>query len=256
MSNILRQAWAAAAAPHSSSRFVHMFLPDDPDEAYRALVTFARPGRSADQINPPGPHAYDKNRFHDLVANGGFSSHPWRNGAPTHGFMASYDDPEGKGFGQVHDLANMDPGHIAHHRLTITPHLREKGAYQGGWLDRGDNKVYLDLSHHFNSENQVRKFALENRQKAYFDLHDFSEKYLDPHQDPQFMHDRPGWTQKYDKIVRQHGLAAPEQYESYRHLYPDPPELEEHRQQHLSVLTENEAQRRRMLMRVENGYFG
>lgn len=255
MNNILRRAWAAAAVPLSNARFVHMFLPDDPDESYRALVTFARPARYADQVNPPGPHDYDKNRFHDLVAKGGYSSHPWRGDAPSHGYMASYDDPEGKGYGQVHDLARLDPGHIADHRQIITPQLMHKGAYQGGWLDRGDNKVYLDLSHHFNSESQVRKFALANRQKAYFDLSDFSEKYLDPHQDPEFMHDRGKWANKYDKIVRQHGIAAPPEYESYRHLYPDPPELEEYRQQHSARLEANEAQRRRMVMRVENGYF-
>lgn len=256
MSNILRQAWAAAVSPHSTARFVHMFLPEDPDEAYRALVTFARPGRQADQINPPGPHDYDRNRFHGLVANGGFSSHPWRGDAPSHGFMASYDDPEGKGFGQMHDLANMDPGHIASHRSIITPHLMNKGAYQGGWLDRGDNKVYLDLSHHFNSEPHVRDFALKNRQKAYFDLGSMSEKFLDPHQDPEFMHDRSNWAGKYDKIVRQHGLAAPKEYESYRHLYPDSDELNDYREKHMGRLEDNEAERRRMVIKYENGYFG
>lgn len=231
-------------------------MPDDPDEGYRALVHYARPMRTAAPINSPGANDYDKNRFHDLVSKGGFSSHPWRDAAPTHGFMASYDDPKGEGFGQVHDLARMDPSHIAAHRGVIQDHLRNKGAYQGGWLDRGDNKVYLDLSQHHNSENAVRKFGLENRQKAYFDLHDFSEKYFDPHQDPQFLSDRHGWTKKYDPIVRKHGLGAPDEYEDYRHLYPDSDEYKQWQEKHGSRLVENEAVRRRMEIRSANGFWG
>lgn len=195
----------------SSSRFVHFVLPEDPHEAHRLLTSFSR---TADQINPLKAEAYDKNRLHDVLA-GGFSAHPWRNQAPAHGFMASYDDPNGQGFGQVHDVAQLKPEHIAAHRTAIQDNLRDKGAYQGGWLDQQAKKVYLDLSHHSNSEDATRKFALANRQKSYYNLGTGEEHFLDPKQDPVYLANQQQWAKKYKNI----GTEAPPEYESYRYLY-------------------------------------
>lgn len=211
--------WGLTAAAKSEARFVHLVLPDDEHEAVAALAAASQGGRR--QANAPSEgEEYDRARLHDLVANGGFSSHPARGDAPSAGFMASYHAPEGSGLAVVHDLKDLKPEHIAAHRQAAAEHLGKPDSYQGGWLDRADDKVYLDASRHFKDEGDVRKFAVQQKQKAYFDLHDFSEKYLHPKLDPDAMKDEHAWRAKYAHLPEHEREAPPAGYEHFSHLYP------------------------------------
>lgn len=221
----LRQAWAATANP-GSGRFVHVFLPEDADDAHRLLVLMSRGTHQAAAAGEPSE--YDHARLHDLVADGGFSHHPGHGAAPTSGFMASYHAPEGSGMAVVHDLAKTGPEHIAEHRQAIGEHLAKPDSYQGGWLDRTEDKVYLDASRHFEDEGHVRKFAVQQKQKAYFNLHDFSEKYLHPKLDPDAMKDEGAWRQKYAHLPEHERDNPPEGYNSFAHLYPATDEQKNH----------------------------
>lgn len=212
-------SWAFHAAAKSDARFVHVLLPDDEHEAVNALAAAAQ-GNRRRAAAPGGAEEYDRARLHDLVANGGFSSHPARGDAPSEGYMASYHAPEGSGLAVVHDLKDVRPEHIAAHRQAAAEHLAKPDSYQGGWLDRAEDKVYLDASRHFKDEGDVRKFAVQQKQKAYFDLHDFSEKYLHPKLDPDAMKDHGAWQQKYAHLPEHEREDPPEGYNSYSHLYP------------------------------------
>lgn len=213
-------------AAASKGGLVHVKLPEDPDEAHRLLVSLALPvKRTSAPINPPETGDFDRNRFHDVVSKAGFSAHPWRD-SPKRGFMASYEDHEGN-LGQVHHISDLTPHHLAAHRQAMGHKLMEKGAYQGGWLDKSDGNVYLDASKHFEKEDHVRDFALKNKQKAYFNLHNFQDHYLDPHQDPLRHEDPAAHAEKYKSTYNKYGTSAPKEYESYRHLYPDSPQDQE-----------------------------
>lgn len=218
--------WGLRTAAKSGGRFVHLFLPDDPQEALYAIAGASAGHRTA--AAPSGSDEYDHGRLHDLVAQGGFSSHPARGDAPSSGFMASYHAPEGSGLATVHDLKDIQPEHIAAHRQAAAEHLAKPDSYQGGWLDRAENKVYLDASRHFKDEGDVRKFAVDQKQKAYFDLHDFSEKYLHPKLDPDAMKDHGAWQQKYSHLPEHERENPPEGYHSFAHLYPATDEQKSH----------------------------
>ena len=199
-------------AARASARFRHFVLPEDPQEAHRLLTSVQH---TAAPINPPETGDYDHNRLHDLVANGGFTSHPWRD-SPTHGFMASLDSHVAPG--EVHHVSTLTPDHIAAHRASIQHHLLKPGVFQGGWHDTATGDVYLDTSMHHHSENMVRRFAVGNKQKAYYDLGSGQEKFLDPHLDPQKHADPEGWAEKYKKV----GTEPAEGYHEYAHLYQQP----------------------------------
>lgn len=256
MSYHLRQAWAASVVPMDGTRFVHMFLPEDPAEAHRALMAFApRVARKqAEQINPPEAGDYDRNRLHDLVGKGGFSTHPWRHDAPSRGFMASYDDPDGK-LGRVHHVSEISPEHIAEHRNSLGNHLRDKSSYQGGWLDREHGDVYLDSSKHFKNEGHARQFALKNKQKAYFDLHKGDEYFLDPSHDPKYHEDPQAHAEKYHHITKKYGPGAPKEFENYRHLYPHSERHEQAKEAMRAKLDDTAAHQARLAMKLNNGYW-
>jgi hypothetical protein len=119
----------------------------------------------------------------------------------------------------VHDMSTLTPEHIAEHRSAIGEHLAKPDSYQGGWLDRGENKVYLDASRHFHDEGKVRDFSLKNKQLAYYDLGKGNEYYLDPHRDELAHTDPSAHHEKYSGITKKFGPGTPLEYESYRHLY-------------------------------------
>lgn len=226
----LRRTWAALGVPAGGERFQHFFLPEDPVEAHLALVHLLQSRRTASRRLTANtePTEYDHGRMHDLVANGGFSHHPEYGSAPSEGFMASYHAPEGSGIAQVHHLSKIGPEHIADHRAAIAHHLSQPDSYQGGWLDRGEDKVYLDASRHFHNEDDVRKFAVQEKQKAYFNLGDFSEKYLHPKLDPDAMKDHEAWKAKYAHLPEHERENPPAGYESFAHLYPPTDDQREH----------------------------
>lgn len=216
----LRRAWATLAARPNNTRLIHIELPDDPYEAHHTITTLAQGGRTAVRHTAAEATPYDHARIHDLVreteGGGGFSNHPAHGSPPGHGFMASYEAPEGSGISQEHDISEIQPEHIAEHRQSIAHHLSQPDSYQGGWLDKGEGKVYLDASRRFPEESDVRQFSLDNKQKAYFDLSNFDETFLHPKLDPLAMKDPEAWKAHYEK----HGYEPPEQYHSYSHLYP------------------------------------
>lgn len=214
--NHLRQAWAARSATH---RFQHVYLPEDPHEAYDLLQGLA--GGHLARLRVVGEAdatPYDKERLHDLINNGGLSHHPSHGAAPSTGYMASYEihSPDQAA---VHDMSSLTPEHIATHRQAIGEHLSQPDSYQGGWLDRGENKVYLDASRHFHDEGKVRDFSLKNKQLAYYDLGKGHEYYLDPKRDELSHADPAEHQKKYSEITKKFGGSAPPEYESYRHLY-------------------------------------
>lgn len=247
--SLLQEQWNLARVASSGSRFIHVALPEDSDEAHRLLVSLGRTAaKTAAPINPSGTGDFDKNRFHDAISKGGFTAHPWRD-TPKRGFMASYEDHEGKGLAREHNLADLTPDHIAAHRQAMGNKLMEKGAYQGGWVDKGDGKVYLDASKHFEKEDHVRNFALKNKQKAYFNLGTFQDHYLDPHQDPLRHEDPAAHAEKYKDTYNKYGTSAPKEYESYRHLYPDSDEDQQQKAAARQHLEELDAVRRQQGMR-------
>jgi hypothetical protein len=213
----LAEAWrlARTASGGGGVRFQHFFLPDDPDEAHRALVHLSRTGmrhRAVDQAHGE----YEQGRLHDLVANEGFSHHPVHGAAPSHGFMASYHAPEGSGIAPVHHISEIGPEHIAAHRQAIGEHLKDPSTYQGGWHDTATGDVYLDASKHHTDEHAVRDFAGGQKQKAYFHLGDFTERFMHPKQDPLAMKDHDAWKDRYKDV----GTEPHPAFKSYAHLYP------------------------------------
>jgi hypothetical protein len=222
--NHLAQGWRQARTGSSGARFQHFWLPEDSDEAHRALVHLTRTARRATATGA----SYDHARLHDLVANEGFSHHPLHGSAPSHGFMASYDAPEGSGQAVVHHISTIAPDHIAAHRAAIAHHLEKPGSYQGGWHDTADGSVYLDASRHFNDEHEVRQFAGAEKQKAYFHLGDFTERFMNPKQDPLALKDHTAWKERYSGV----GTEPHPAFHDYAHRYPDTPEQTEHWSQH------------------------
>lgn len=212
----LLQAWAALGTSTGGGRFVHVTLPDNPGEAHRLLVSLARGGRTA----ATEPTEYDQARLHDLVADEGYSHHPGHGKAPARGFMVSYHAPEGSGLAAVHHMSKLGPEHIAAHREAASDHLSRPSTYQGGWWDKSDDHVYLDVSKHFDHEPEARKFAVHEKQKAYFDLNNFESMYLHPKHDPHAMKDEGGWRQKYSHLPAHEQENPPAGYEHYAHEYP------------------------------------
>lgn len=204
----------------TGARFQHFFLPEDPDEAHRALVHLTRTAHR--RLAAAG--SYDHDRLHDLVASEGFSHHPLHGGAPSSGYMASYDAPEGSGQAVVHHISAITPDHIAAHRTAISEHLAKPHSYQGGWHDTADGNVYLDASRHFDNEHACREHCGHEQQKAYFHLGDFTERFMDPHQDPLAMKDHDAWKDRYAHV----GTEPHPAWHGYGHRYPNTPEQDEH----------------------------
>lgn len=219
----IRQRWRMAAASQSTARFVHLFLPPDPDEAHRALA-YVHLSRLARRVTAAEATEYDHARLHDLIAHEGFSHHPVHGTPPATGYMASYDAPEGSGQAVVHHISAITPEHIATHREAIAHHLAKPDSYQGGWHDTADGNVYLDASRHFHDEGECRGHCVREQQKAYFRLDDFSDRYVHPKLDPLALKDPKAWQERY----AEHGQDPPEGYGSYVHRYPATDEQREH----------------------------
>lgn len=214
-------SFATVAAAKHYGRLVHVWLPQDADEAHGLLVDLSKGQHRYASATP-----YDRARFGDIVGEaGGFSHHPTDGPAPHDGWMVSYDGHADQGVSKVHRLQDLTPEHIAEHRQGARHHLKKPNTYQGGWLDRGTGEVYLDVSRHFEEgqEDQAREFALDQRQKAYYHLKDGTEKYLHPQHDPQMLEDHNGWADKYAEHMK-----VPDRYRSYEHLYPASPALKQH----------------------------
>lgn len=211
----LAEAWRLARSGASSrARFRHVFLPDDPDEAHRALVQLSRTSARTAAEHQGGE--YEQSRLHDLVANEGFSHHPVHGAAPSGGYMASYDAPEGSGVAQVHHISAITPDHIAGHRAAIAEHLKQPASFQGGWHDTATGDVYLDASKHHPDLHGAREFGAQQQQKAIFNLNDFSEHFLHPKQDPLAMKDHDAWKDRYKET----GTEPHPAFASYAHRYP------------------------------------
>lgn len=230
MSEHLRQGWRKVAArPVHNGRYQHVFLPDDPHEAYAALLDLASGPRTARRVVAAAGE-YDRARLQDLVANEGFSHHPSHGAAPSEGWMASYHAPEGSGQAVVHHISEITPDHIAAHRQAIGEHLSRPNSYQGGWHDTSTGDVYLDASRHFpeHDEEGVRNFCADHQQKAYFHLGDFTERFMHPKQDPLALKDRDAWRERYSTV----GDQPHPRWHEYSHLYPNTPEQDEHFRMH------------------------
>lgn len=212
--------WRTTIAAKSNARLFHVELPEDPEEAtylLKSLYGTHPMTHTADKINPPDePVHYDHNRIHDIVHEGGFSNHPWRGKAEGQGYMVSVDDPSVAH--QVH-INDLTPKHVAAHRTAATEHLMHPNRYQGGWLDRSDGTVYLDVSEKAPTEDKAREVAVKERQKAYFHPSSGNDYYLNSHADP-LRHEAPDqWAAKYKDIHKKYGHEPPKGYDSFRHLY-------------------------------------
>jgi len=213
-------SFATVAAAKSYKGLVHVWLPEDPDEAHNLFVDLSK-GQQRH-----GATKGDETNFHDVVEHGGFSHHPTRGPAPDTGWMVSYDSHKEPGLGAEHDLKDLTADHIAAHRQGAAHHLKKAKTYQGGWLDREHAKVYLDVSRHFDDKDEegARQFGLDHRQKAYFHLNDFSEHFYHPQHDPLMIEDHNAWASKYQG----ERMKVPDQYRSYQHLYPPSADLQKH----------------------------
>lgn len=232
----LSRAWHLAATPHSAARLQHTFLPEDPVEAHQLLVGLS--GHTARRysrlLTAEEATGYDHARLADIAGNEGFSHHPLHGAAPEHGWMASYEDKAGSGVGQVHKMSELTPEHLASHRQTIAPHLAQPRSYQGAWHDTSTGDVYLDASRHFDHEHEAKDFAAKQKQKAIFHLGDFTERFMDPHQDPLREKDHGEWKARYG------GNTSPHPgFKSYSHLYPDTDEQAAARGQHTGGLSKS-----------------
>lgn len=208
----LLQRWAVK----SPGRFQHLFLPEDPQEAYDALLGLHVNGHTGVRHHAIQPGEYDHGRLADLVANEGFSHHPQHGSAPSSGYMASYDAPEGSGIAQVHHINELSAHHIAEHRDLVSHHLSQPSSFQGGWHDTSTGNVYLDASRHFDHKPHALDFAAHQQQKAIFNLDNFSEHFLHPKQDPLAMKDHDAWKQRYADT----GTEPHSGFHSYAHRYP------------------------------------
>jgi hypothetical protein len=203
----------------SSPRFVHVFLPEDPVEAHGVIMDAAQ-GHLASRRYAASD--YDRARLHNMINTGGFSHHPTRGTPPAKGYMVSYDLGPEKA--KEVPAAEVTPDHIAAHRAAISDELAQPNSYQGGWVDRAQDKVFLDASRHFDNEDEARPFALKNRQLAYYDIGNDDDYYLNPHRDALAKSDPEAHRRKYEHIYSRYGSQPPKEYESYRHLYELPEE--------------------------------
>jgi hypothetical protein len=219
----LHRMWRAAASGQPRGRLQHIYLPADPHEAHAALVDLALGGRTARRHRAAVEATpYDHDRLTDVAENEGFSHHPVH-GTPGPGYMVSHDD-DGSGIAVVHHISKLTPEHIAEHRAASAHLLDNPATYQGGWHDTDDGNVYLDVSRHHEDEHQARDFAVQQRQKAYFNTHTFDTHYLSPKHDPLAAKDPEAWHAKYAGV----GHDAPEGYESFAHKYPASEDLKAH----------------------------
>jgi hypothetical protein len=230
MNEHLLRRWAAItnefASPTGTKRFQHVFLSPDALAAHEQLLGLSMGGRhTGARRHTAAAGEYDHARLQDLIANEGFSHHPDRGAAPSSGWMASYHAPEGSGVAAVHHISEITPEHIAAHREAAAGHLNKEKSYQGGWHDTATGDVYLDASKHFDDDDEegVRNFAADQKQKAYFHLNDFSERFMDPKQDPTAMKDHSEWQQRYSKV----GTEPHPRWGEYSHLYPHTDEQRE-----------------------------
>lgn len=211
-------SFEAAQASKSYGRLVHVWLPEDEHEAHRLLVDLSRGTRTASASDTD---------LHQALLEGGFSHHPTR-GTPSDGYMVSI-----KGSDAVHHLSTVQPEHLAAHRAQHADHLAPEGRYQGGWLDKGTNEVYLDVSHNFgeHQEHEAREFAMDHQQKAYYHLGSDQEYYLHPQHDPLYLESAEKWVAKYKRHFTDEGIV-PARYRDYEHLYPPSKELQDHLARH------------------------
>jgi hypothetical protein len=128
----------------------------------------------------------------------------------------------------MHHISKLGPEHIAAHRENISEHLKNPDSYQGGWHDKSDGNVYLDASRHFPKEEDVRKFSIAQKQKAYFNLGTFDEHYLHPKLDPDAMKDHDTWKAKYSHLPAHEQENPPAGYEKFAHLYPATDDQKKH----------------------------
>jgi hypothetical protein len=233
VSEHLRAGWRKTASG-PGARLQHVALPEDPHDAYAILADLALGDRHTGR-RVTAVHPYDHARMADIAANEGFSYHPIHGAAPSGGYMASYHAPEGSDVAQVHHISSLTPEHIAAHRQAIDTHLRNPGSYQGGWHDTATGDVYLDASKHHDDLHPALSFAANQKQKAIFNLNNFSEHFLDPRHDPLAMKDHDAWQERYKET----GTEPHPEYHNYAHLYPasdDQKHFWSERGQHLGSL--------------------
>jgi hypothetical protein len=84
---------------------------------------------------------------------------------PTTGYMVSIDKFEHTFLLRESDLTKEIDDYLNKHFWYVTS---EDDLYIGGWLDA--NTVFLDISLHFDSEEDAVCYAKANNQLAYYDL--------------------------------------------------------------------------------------
>lgn len=220
----------------SGKRFVFTTLPEDPDEAYRHLMTLVpTTGLDRDAARRAKPKAIDKVALTDTIAREGFTYQPHDKAAPVTGFSVSVH-PDHGGVSTVVPLSEITPSHIAGHRRQaddLYQHgYRGRKIHQGGWLDGTEDKVYLDTSHVEPDEETTRDLGIHHRQLAYYDLGRKQSVYFDPRRDPDMQPDvhpekHQDAIKKYARVQQEHGQITPDKYWDYHHEYgPVPGEKE------------------------------
>ena len=131
-----------------------------------------------------GGKASSPKKVNDLARkireDGGFTYNPMNDSAPTTGFAVS----PFKELEMVVDVQKPEGMDVAKYRENIRPKLREyiqkniellgrEGAHLGGWYDKDNGKVYIDISLVRDSIEDAMKIAKDNDQEAIFNLETF-----------------------------------------------------------------------------------
>ena len=131
-----------------------------------------------------GGKASSPKKVNDLARkireDGGFTYNPMNDSSPTTGFAVS----PFKELEMVVDVQKPKGMDVAKYRANIRPKLRKyiqkniellgrEGAHLGGWYDKDNGKVYIDISLVRDSLEDAMKIAKDNDQEAIFNLETF-----------------------------------------------------------------------------------
>jgi hypothetical protein len=202
-------------------RFVFTTLPENSFEAYQHLTELAS-ALTHESVRQAKPKPLDRMMFNDAVSRGGFTYQPHDRAQPIQGFSVGVHRDHG-GVAHEVDLADLQPSHLAGHRRAGGNLFRNgyqgHPVYQGAWLDRMQNKVYLDASHVVPDEHTARDLGIHHRQMAYYDLGRNQSVYFDPQRDPHMHKGTPAEHQeaieKYARVSHEFGKITPDAYWGY-----------------------------------------
>jgi hypothetical protein len=162
-----------AIGDSGSSGITFHVLPTDPHQAASILYAEVAAARSPVEQDPDD----DEPSTHEAMAppaalmdsihkNGGFTVKDHVGDGPNGGYMVSMNKATERAYSDTGFTADDIEGYLQQHGSELTA----PNAYFGAWHDPETQKVYLDISHHFDSFEQAKEAGKSADQLAVYDL--------------------------------------------------------------------------------------